>query len=253
MSISDKTRKMLWGKSGNRCSICKIELVVEAIKQDVPSVIGEECHIISGQTNGPRYDSNFNKEMIDSYDNLILLCRVHHKMIDDQKETYTADILKQMKSNHEKWVSTRLGEQEKKFEPMKIRRIEENIPDVLPQIFNGKDIISIIDGALGYQFDHDELQSEKHLELISGFFQYIQDLGDLLSEFESGERVKHSYELTRQINELKKHDYYVFGAREVRILEGGRGEPINFPIAIINTRHKDSSEILKINLDKRKE
>ncbi|RRJ67789.1 HNH endonuclease [Paenibacillus oralis] len=78
---------MLWGRSGNRCSICKIELVIEATTQDAPSVIGEECHIISGQVNGPRYNSNYDKELIDSYENLILLCSVHHKMIDDQQET----------------------------------------------------------------------------------------------------------------------------------------------------------------------
>lgn len=97
MSISDKTRKMLWGRSGNRCSICKIELVVEATTKDDPSIIGEECHIISGQVNGPRYNTELNKNNIDTYDNLILLCRVHHKMIDDQQETYTEHVLKQMK------------------------------------------------------------------------------------------------------------------------------------------------------------
>ncbi|MFD0675606.1 MULTISPECIES: HNH endonuclease [unclassified Paenibacillus] len=162
MSISDKTRKILWGRSGNRCTICKIELVVEATIKNDPSVIGEECHVISGQANGPRYNSEFDKEIIDSYDNLILLCRVHHKMIDDQQETYTEHILKQMKDNHEKWVAKRLDEQTTKFEPMRIRRIQENIPDVLSRLISGKDIISIIDGALGYQFDHDESTNENH-------------------------------------------------------------------------------------------
>ncbi|OIA98719.1 hypothetical protein AK95_16290 [Paenibacillus sp. LC231] len=249
MSISDKTRKMLWGRSGNRCSICKIELVVDATILDDPSIIGEECHIISGKVNGPRYNSEFDKEIIDSYDNLILLCRVHHRMIDDQQDTYTEYILKQMKVNHEKWVTKRLDEEIIDIKPMRIKRVEENIPDVLLRLNSGKDIISIIDGALGYQFDHDESMNENHIDIISGFFQYIQDLGDLLSEFESGERIKHGFELTKQINKLMDYDYFVFGAREVRILEGGRGDPGNFPIAIIYIRHKDNLEIQKISLD----
>jgi hypothetical protein len=41
MAISDKTRKSLWAKSGNRCSICKIELFSEK-DADVFN-IGEEC------------------------------------------------------------------------------------------------------------------------------------------------------------------------------------------------------------------
>ncbi|MFD2881816.1 HNH endonuclease [Paenibacillus rhizoplanae] len=68
-------------------------------------MIGEECHIISGQKNGPRHDQNRPKDVIDTYDNFILLCRIHHKMIDDQPETFTEDIIKQIKVNHELWVS----------------------------------------------------------------------------------------------------------------------------------------------------
>lgn len=54
------------GRSGNICSICEIELVIEATTHDSPSVIGEERHIISGQVNGPRYISKYDKEIIDS-------------------------------------------------------------------------------------------------------------------------------------------------------------------------------------------
>jgi predicted restriction endonuclease len=108
MSISDKTRKILWGRSGNRCSICKLELIIDENEKDDSSVVGEECHIISGQKNGPRHDRNRPKDEIDTYDNLILLCRIHHKMIDDQPETFTEDIIKQIKVNHELWVSKSL-------------------------------------------------------------------------------------------------------------------------------------------------
>ena len=106
--ITDKTRKILWGRSGNRCAISKHELVVDATAVDNESVIGEECHIISSRPNGPRYDPSYPQEKLNTYENLILLCRIHHKMVDDQCESYTVDVLRQMKVNHELWVSQKL-------------------------------------------------------------------------------------------------------------------------------------------------
>ena len=73
---------------------------MDATPEDDESVVGDECHIVSGKPIGPRYDSEYPVEEIDSYLNLILMCRVHHKMVDDQAETFTADILHQ----HESWV-----------------------------------------------------------------------------------------------------------------------------------------------------
>lgn len=108
MSISDKTRKILWGRSGNRCAICKNELVIDSTEQDDESVIADECHIISSKPNGPRHDPSYPADKLDSYDNMILLCRTHHKMVDDQSATYTTNCLRQVKSDHEVWVSQKL-------------------------------------------------------------------------------------------------------------------------------------------------
>ncbi len=43
-------------------------------------------------------------ELRNKYSNLILLCRNHHKVVDDQVNTFTVDKLKDLKSQHEKWV-----------------------------------------------------------------------------------------------------------------------------------------------------
>lgn len=107
MAISEKTRKILWGRSGNRCAICKTELVLEKDPFSVHLNIGEECHIISRQPNGPRF------EQLDSFDydsseNLLLLCCNHHKMVDEQIKTYPKDKLKGLKVEHELWVKSNL-------------------------------------------------------------------------------------------------------------------------------------------------
>jgi hypothetical protein len=106
MGITDKTRKLLWGPSGNRCAFCRRELKIDATSEDDEAVVGDECHIVSGQANGPRYDPTYPAHLIDEVDNLLLLCRVHHKMVDDQPMTYPAPALREMKARHEKLVQS---------------------------------------------------------------------------------------------------------------------------------------------------
>jgi hypothetical protein len=94
MDMSDKTRKILWARSGNRCVICKQEIVIGATAHDSEAVVGDECHIVSETPGGPRYDPTYSVEKLEDYDNQILLCRVHHKRVDDRSDTYTTDILR---------------------------------------------------------------------------------------------------------------------------------------------------------------
>jgi len=104
MAISDRTRKLLWGKSGNRCARCFRILSVDETELDDPSIVGEECHIVSGR-GGPRADADFPADEIDDYANLILLCRIDHKTVDDQEHTFDAAVLRTMKDAHERKVA----------------------------------------------------------------------------------------------------------------------------------------------------
>ena len=75
MSISLKTHKMLWGRSGMMCAFpdCKKELVSDESETDDPSLIGEEAHIVGKTENSPRGKSDLPSEQRDKFDNLILL------------------------------------------------------------------------------------------------------------------------------------------------------------------------------------
>src|SRR5215475_5633875 len=106
MGISLKTHKILWARSGNMCAICKNELIVDSIDlNDDPSVTGDEAHIIARKETFTRgdYDS-LTPEQRDHYSNLILLCKTHHKQIDDQPAHYTVERLREIKSTHEREV-----------------------------------------------------------------------------------------------------------------------------------------------------
>jgi hypothetical protein len=106
MAVSDRTRKILWVRAGGRCSICRDQLVTEGTDTDDPSVFGEEAHIIGQSPNGPRAGHCAD---VDGHENLILLCRRHHKQIDDQVEYFTVDRLREIKIAHEAWIA-KLGD-----------------------------------------------------------------------------------------------------------------------------------------------
>ena len=89
--------------------MCRRELIISRTAADDESVVGDECHIVSGKNQGPRYDPTFPVEQLDEPENLLLLCRVHHKMVDDQYDTYTVQVLRRLKENHERWVSSTLS------------------------------------------------------------------------------------------------------------------------------------------------
>ena len=242
MSISDKTRKILWGKSGNRCALCRHELVIEATDVDDDSIVGDECHVVSRKGQGPRYDPNYPTDCLDEPENLILLCRVHHKMIDDQCETYTVDILSKLKTNHEEWVSTSLSD-EPKVPPIRIKRIKENIPLFLVRLISGRDIMNVAGGALQFSFDHDEPRSAEEADLLGQFLQEVQDCAEFWNDTEAGERVKATFGLSERIKGLENAGFWVFGLSEIRRIEGGIGSPSPWPIAILKVVRSNSEEI----------
>jgi hypothetical protein len=252
MAIPDKTRKILWGRSGNRCAMCRRELVVHATPAENASVVGDECHIVSGKDHGPRYDAKFPPDRLDEPDNLILLCRVHHKMVDDQHETYTVDALHTLKVNHETWVSSTLTAPNRP-PPVRIVRIKESIPTHLVRLTSGRALWAIIDGTSAYRFGHDELTSQAETDLVSSFLQDAQDYGDLSGDLEAGGRVKAAFELGTRLDELERAGFWVFGEREVCRLEGGVGAPSSFPVAVLQVLRANNPEIIKLDLTRRTE
>lgn len=72
--------------------------------EDGYTLIGMECHIEAQSESGPRFNKNLMEKQIDSFENLILLCPTHHKIVDDNPKDYTVERLKKMKADHESRV-----------------------------------------------------------------------------------------------------------------------------------------------------
>lgn len=96
--ISDVKR--LFSLCGNQCAepTCTNKIIAD----DGITVLGEICHISAANKFGPRYNSLLNDDERRSFENLILLCPEHHKIIDNSANElkYSVDTLNLWKSNH---------------------------------------------------------------------------------------------------------------------------------------------------------
>ncbi len=100
------TRRVLDIQSLNQCAYpeCTNTLVEPGTEKSGPVVTGHICHIRAINPGGPRWKEGLAKEELNSADNLVLLCRHHHGIVDLQPEVYTADILRRWKCQHENKV-----------------------------------------------------------------------------------------------------------------------------------------------------
>ena len=96
---SRPTVKRLYALTGNRCAFpsCPTRLVDKA----TGSVVGEVCHIKGEKPTAPRYDAAQTDLERHGFDNLIVLCNVHHKVVDDNHQDYPDERLLKMKTDHE--------------------------------------------------------------------------------------------------------------------------------------------------------
>ena len=87
---SQKTYNLLYAKSSNRCAFpgCKNPITLNQ------TLVGNVCHIKAANLKGPRYDPNQTHTERHGYDNLLLMCSIHNKVVDDDEATYTVDRLK---------------------------------------------------------------------------------------------------------------------------------------------------------------
>lgn len=112
MSLSEKHVKLLWGRSGNRCAICKTELTQDKASARGSYVVGEHAHIVAEKntTDSPRGKSSLTEEEREGYHNRILLCPTDHTKIDKNPEDWPIEKLHKIKTEHEQWVQQSLAE-----------------------------------------------------------------------------------------------------------------------------------------------
>lgn len=108
--MKQKDIKLLWGRSGNRCAICRIILTQDEKTVDASHTLGEQAHIVGEKEDSPRGKSPLTSDERDGYHNRILLCPNHHTEIDTLITDWPIERLHLVKSEHELWVLETLSD-----------------------------------------------------------------------------------------------------------------------------------------------
>jgi hypothetical protein len=73
------------------------------------ALIADVCHIAGDKPGAKRYDPLQTEEQRQGFNNLIVLCANHHRVIDSDEVTYTRPALRQMKRAHEASATEEFG------------------------------------------------------------------------------------------------------------------------------------------------
>src|SRR6267143_5459706 len=106
---AERDIKKLFALSLNQCAFPSCITSIFGLSGEM---VGEICHIRARNPEGPRYDLNQTDAERHGFENLILLCRNHHKVVDDDPEKYTVEWLKRTKHKHERNGSIELTQDE---------------------------------------------------------------------------------------------------------------------------------------------
>jgi hypothetical protein len=106
-ALSPLTRTILWAKAAGRCQYagCNKSLIGDLISGAEDRNFGFVAHIVADTATGPRGDPKRSPLLSDDINNLMLLCHVHHKLIDiDDVDRHPEARLLAMKAAHEQRI-----------------------------------------------------------------------------------------------------------------------------------------------------
>jgi hypothetical protein len=95
--------KRLYALSGNRCAFpgCETRLTDQVASGEPPTNLGKIAHIVGLGRQGPRADPTIPTKDLNRVENLLLLCGVHHDLVDANPRIFSVEVLATYKANHE--------------------------------------------------------------------------------------------------------------------------------------------------------
>jgi hypothetical protein len=207
---SEKTIRRLFALSGNACAFpdCPSPIV-----EAEGTITGEICHVRAQSKGGPRYGASQTEEERHAFDNLILLCRRHHKIVDTEPDIYSVEVLEEMKVVQ----TTRFGRSEQASDAI-FAKLLLNAKRVVEITNNSGNVVvdspgAIVGGTINLSTSHKAI----HVHPAAGTIgadqnasRYIQYLISRYNEFASKEptrAIKFSY------GALSKNIEHKFGAQ----------------------------------------
>jgi hypothetical protein len=181
---------------------------------DDPSVFGEECHIVAQSRGGPRASEIAD---VDGYDNLILLCRKHHKQVDDQRSHFTVERLKQIKREHEQWEASRDTSSPVRLIPDPTKPAAK----LFKLCLTGEDLWQSLYGAYSFYPSYPSGLNDDQADAVDSLLDLLRDWLDVATDLSYKEQRRASKELTDHINRLAGLGLFVGTRARYLLLTGG--------------------------------
>jgi hypothetical protein len=159
--VSQRIQKLVWGMFAGRCAICRQSLVWKGQRGN-SSLTGEIAHIIGAKPSAARGRAQPIGGR-DDPDNLILLCREHHKVIDDNEGEYPPERLQAIKSDYLSWLEGQLAEAQtwslniSQYSYLNVPRLDE------------------FAALLGYRIKHEPLETGAYLSSLGYDLNYLMN------------------------------------------------------------------------------
>jgi len=128
--IKQNIVKRLFSDTNGKCAECRNSIIREN------AIIGEICHIEAFNKGGARYNAFLDKEKLNEYENLIVLCPSCHTVIDklDNQIKFTVEYLSELKQGFSKINSKSTfeinNEQIEQIEQIFSEKLEEELLDI---------------------------------------------------------------------------------------------------------------------------
>lgn len=110
--VAGPVQNMLWGRSAGRCEFagCNKPLWKSSVTQERVN-IAQKAHIYAFSSRGPRARRGIPASVLNSVDNLMLICHECHQKVDRRRDggRYQAPLLFRMKATHEQRVQRVTG------------------------------------------------------------------------------------------------------------------------------------------------
>jgi len=109
-SIPDRTVITLFVQAGGRCEFdgCNQYLLEHHVTKDAGN-FAQQAHIVAYSSAGPRGQKGANPADPNALENLMLLCPVCHKLVDDNPDDWPVSVLRKFKIAHEDRVHMLTG------------------------------------------------------------------------------------------------------------------------------------------------
>lgn len=101
MGYSESTRLRLASLSGNECAFPGCILPI--FDTEHGAMVGEVCHIKGKKPGSARHDPDQPEEERDAFENLVLMCPIHHDLIDKPatRDAFSVEMIQGYKHEHE--------------------------------------------------------------------------------------------------------------------------------------------------------